>query len=129
MGACPPPDPRLHANPNPKGTLIVNARSTPDRATAQRLTREQAGDLLLRYPRVSDAEARLILGFLRHGRHLDVGMLTADETLKPQLDSFMRDHGKHLRVSFGEGSAVVAAIAGFLILCWLVWEVVKPGSL
>ena len=93
------------------------------------LTREQAADLLFRYPRVSEAEARLILGFLRNGRHLDVGMVTGDERLRPQLDSFMDDHGKHLRVGFGEATAVIAAIAGFLLACWFVWETVKPGSI
>ena len=85
---------------------------------APMLTREQVADLLSRYPRVSDAEARLILRFLRSGRHLDVGMLTGDEQLKPQLDLFM-----------AETAAVVATIAGFLVACWLVWEAIKPGAL
>ena len=93
------------------------------------LTREQASDLLVRYPRVSEDEAKLILTFLRKGRHLDVGMLTADDSLKRQLDSFTADHAKQLRVSVGEASAVVAAIAGFLALCWLVWEMIKPAAL
>jgi hypothetical protein len=96
---------------------------------APMLTREQVADLLCRYPRVSDAEARLILRFLRSGRHLDVGMLTGDEALKPQLDLFMDDHGRHLRVGAGETAAVVASIAGFLVACLLVWEAIKPGAL
>ena len=33
------------------------------------------------------------------------------------------------RVGVGEASALVAAIAGFLALCWLVWEAVKPATL
>jgi hypothetical protein len=93
------------------------------------LTREQAADLLARYPHVSDAEAKLILTFLRKGRHLDLGILTADQTLKPQLDSFTADHAKELRVGIGEASAVAAAILGLLGLCWLVWEAVKPAAL
>src|SRR3954447_16506620 len=92
------------------------------------LTRDQAADLLYRYPHVSEAEAKAILTFLRKGCHLDVGMLTADDRLKPQLDSFMEEHGKHLRVGFGETAALIAGILGFLALCWLVWEAVKPGS-
>lgn len=106
----------------------MNARTNREEVRAIRLTRQQAGDLLSRYPHVSDAETKLILTFLRTGRHLDVGMLTADEKLKPKLDSFMFDHGKHLRVGFGEGAAVIAAIAGFLVLCWLIWEAIKPGA-
>ena len=107
----------------------MNAYSRPEVEPPARLTRGQAADLLERYPRVSDAEARLIVDFLRKGRHLDVCIITADEALKPQLDSFMADHSKHFRIGLGEGSAVVAAIAAFLTVCWLVWEAVKPAAL
>lgn len=91
------------------------------------IARDQVAGLLVRYPRVSDAEVRLILDFLRTGRHLDVGLLCGDDALQPQLDSFMDDHGKHLRVSVVEGAAVIATIAGLLVACWFVWEAVKPG--
>ena len=101
----------------------------PDNSAAPQLSREQAADLITRYPHVSEREARLILAFLRKGRHLDVGIITADEALKLQLDRFMADHSKHFRIGFGEGSAVVAAIAAFLAVCWLVWEAVKPAAL
>lgn len=104
----------------------MNAHNPHSSAGALSLTREQAADLLCRYPHVSDAEAKLILTFLRKGRHLDVGMLTADAELKPQLDRFMDDHKKHFRVGFGEGTVVVAAILGFLVICFLVWEAVGP---
>lgn len=93
------------------------------------LTREQVSDLLARYPHVSDSEAKAILTFLRKGRHLDVGIVTADEALKPQLDSFMADHRKDLGLGIGEATAVVAGIAGFLVFCSLLWELVKPASL
>ena len=92
-----------------------------------RLNRNEARELLVRYPKVSNAEARLIVDFLRNGRHFDVGMLTADEKLKPQLDSFMADHKKELQLGIGEGATVVGAIGAFLGLCWLLWEVVRPG--
>lgn len=92
-------------------------------------TREEMYGLISRYPDISNDEAKLILTFLRKGRHLDVGMIAGDEALKLHLDSFIADHGKELRVGFWEGSAVIAAIAGFLILCWLAWEAIKPAAL
>ena len=95
--------------------------------SAFHLSREQVADLIVRYPQLSEAEAKLILAFLRKGRHLDVGMLTADERLKPQLDSFMADHARHFRVSPFEGSVLVGAILAFLAICWLVWEAAKPA--
>jgi hypothetical protein len=107
----------------------MNAYTRHEEARALRLTRQQVADLLYRYPRVSDTEAKLILTFLRDGRHLDIGMLTADESLRPHLDRFMGDHASHFRVSMGEGAAVVAAIVGFLMICWLLWEIVKPVAI
>jgi len=107
----------------------MNAHTSRDEARALRLDRQQAADLISRYPHVSQSEAKLIVDFLRTGRHLDVGMLTADDRLKPQLDSFMHDHRRDLRVGFGEGAAVVGGIAAFLLACWLAWEAVKPGVL
>jgi hypothetical protein len=107
--------------------MTIETRPAPE--SAQRLTRDEVADLLQRYPHVSDGEAKAILGFLRKGRQLDVGLLTADDRLKPQLDSFMTDHRKDLRVGVGETAGVVAAIAGFLVACWLVWEAVKPAAL
>lgn len=107
----------------------MNAHHPHEKGRASRLTREQAANLLYRYPNVSEAEANAILNFLRKGRHLDVGILTADEQLKPQLDSFMSDHAKQFRVGVVEGSAVVAAIAGFLAICWLIWKTVEPAAL
>jgi hypothetical protein len=95
--------------------------------SAVALTREEVAELLIRYPQVSGAEAKLILTFLRKGRHLDVGMLTSDEQLKPHLDRFTADHAHHFRLSVGEASTVVAAIAGFLVICWLVWEAIRPA--
>ncbi len=103
----------------------MNARTID----ASQLTRDQVAGLLYRYPHVSEREAKLIIDFLRRGRQLDVGILTADEKLKPQLDIFVKDHATHFRVSFREASAVTAAIAGFFAVCWLIWEALKPAAL
>ena len=107
----------------------MTVQNHPDRGQAAILSREAASDLLERYPRVSADEAKLLVHFLRKGRHLDVGILTGDEKLKPHLDMFMADHARHFRVGVGETSAAVAAIAAFLAMCWVVWETIKPAAL
>jgi hypothetical protein len=89
---------------------------------ALRADRERVADLLSRYPRVTGDESAEILGFLRTGRHLDVGLLTSNEALKPKLDAFMEDHKSHFQVKWGEGALVVAAIAALIVIFWLVWE-------
>lgn len=106
----------------------MNTPTRHDLAPARTLSRDEVADLLSRYPRVSDAEAKLILAFLRKGRHLDVGMLTGDVAMKPHLDRFMADNGKHFRVGLFEGTAVVAAIIGFLVSFWLIWEVARAAG-
>ena len=105
----------------------MNTHASNPAASAASLSREAVAELLIRYPRVSGEEARLILTFLRKGRHLDVGMLTGDETLRPHLDRFTADHARHFRLGVGEAATVVGAILAFLVICWLVWEAARPA--
>ena len=93
------------------------------------ITRERVAALLGRYPDVSKDENRAILEFLKNGRHLEIGLLTSDEKLRPRLDAFMKDHKRHFRVSFGEAAAIIAMIAAFLLAAWLFWVLVGPSSL
>jgi hypothetical protein len=83
---------------------------------------ERVARLLARYPDLSKNENREILEFMKTGRHLDIGLLTSDEKLRPNLDAFMEDHKRHFQVSFRETTAVVVLIAAFLFAAWLFWE-------
>lgn len=96
--------------------------STHHDARAVRLRRDDVAELLSRYPRVSGEEAEQILAFLRKGRHLDVGLLTANDLLRPKLDAFMGDHKSHFAVKWTECAAVIAGIITFLVFLWLAWE-------
>ncbi|MFL6776251.1 MAG: hypothetical protein ACJ8FN_07620 [Sphingomicrobium sp.] len=97
--------------------------STHEEIRAARLNSEEVADLLSRYPRVSDNEAGQILAFLRRGRHLDVGLLTSNDRLRPKLDAFMHDHKSHFRLKWSEGVAVSAGIVTLLLFLFLAWEV------
>ena len=88
---------------------------------------ERVAKLLARYPDLSKNENREILEFMKTGRHLDIGLLTSNEKLRPNLDAFMEVHKRHFQVSFGEAIAVVVLIAAFLVVCWLFWELIGPG--
>jgi hypothetical protein len=83
---------------------------------------ERVARLLARYPDLSKNENREILEFMKTGRHLDIGLLTSDEKLRPNLDAFMEDHKRHFQVSIREATAVVVLIAAFLFAAWLFWE-------
>ena len=88
---------------------------------------ERVARLLARYPDVSKDENGEISNFMKTGRHLDIGLLTSNEKLRPNLDAFIEDHRKHFRVSVREATAVVILITAFLFLCWLLWELARAG--
>lgn len=90
--------------------------------------RERASELLARYPRVSEEEVREILQFIRTGRHLDIGLLSSDDRLRPNLDTFMKDHKADLRVHWREGAAVVGGILVLLITAWLIWAALAEAA-
>ena len=110
--------------------IIVTAyTSHVEEIRTLRSSRERVGNLLNRYPDVTDKDREEILTFIKEGRHVDIGLLTADEKLRPRLDAFMADHQRHFRLGTGEVIRALAVIAAILMACWLLWEVVRPASL
>jgi hypothetical protein len=95
-------------------------------ARALRSSRQQTAELLDRYPDISEAERAEIVSFMRTGRHIDIGLLTSNDALRPKIDAFMADHKKEMRLGSSEIVTVVAAVVAFLALCWLVWEAIAP---
>jgi hypothetical protein len=92
------------------------------RIAASGSKRERVADLVRRYPQITKEEAIEIIAFMRTGRHLDIGLLTSDEEIRPKLDAFMDDHKADFRVRWWESAAVIGTIAVFLMTFWLVWE-------
>lgn len=101
----------------------MNARTSHEEIKAMRTTRDRAASLLTRYPGLSKDESKEVLRFLKTARHLDVGLLSSDDSIRPRLDAFMDDHKKHLSVTAAEAGWAIGLILSFLALCWVVWEV------
>lgn len=93
-----------------------------EEARALRADRQHVAALIDRYPRLSEEETKEIITFLRTGRHLDVGMLTGDEALKPKLEAFMAEQKQHFRLKWTESLAVTAGIFGVPTAAWALWE-------
>jgi hypothetical protein len=105
----------------------MNAHANQEQIHASRTTLDRAAALLTRYPRTSQDESREILCFLKTARHLDIGLLSSNESIRPRLDAFMKDHKKQLGVTAGEAGWVIGLIAAFLLVCWLLWELGTAG--
>jgi hypothetical protein len=96
---------------------------------AERSTRERIASLLGRYPKVSEKHRREILAFLKEGRHLDIGLLTSNDNVRPQLDAFLEDHRRHFRVEPFEVVRMLAVVAATIMVFWLLWEILSPVPL
>jgi hypothetical protein len=90
--------------------------------------RERASELLSRYPRISKEETAEILRFIRTGRHLDIGLLSSDDRLRPKFDSFVNDHKADLRANWREGAPVIGGILVVLITAWLIWATLAEAA-
>ena len=108
--------------------MTVNT-SHLEEVRAYRSTRQRVADMLRRYPRVSDRERQEILGFIRHGRHLDIGLLTSDDTLRPRLDAFVEDHKHHLQLGVADIARLVVVLAAAVLVCVLIWDLALPPSI
>lgn len=100
----------------------MNIHHKREEVRALRSTRERVAQLLSRYPRIARHEIDEILTFLRTGRHLEIGLLTSNEGIRPQLDAFMQDHKNEFQLGWAEATVVVSAILAFLAILWFVWE-------
>ena len=94
-----------------------------------RSTRERIANLLKGYPHVSDKDRKEILQFMKEARHLEVGLLTANDSVRPQLDEFMKDHKRHFKVNITDLLRAGAVLGLVLMVCWLVWELFMPVSI
>ena len=91
--------------------------------------RDRVAGLLKQYPNVSDQDRREILSFMKEARHLEVGLLTSNDQVRPQLDRFMHDHKRHFSISVVDVVRLLAVFAAVVTVVWLLWEVMKPGAL
>jgi hypothetical protein len=91
-----------------------------------RSTRDRIAGLLSRYPHVSDKDRKEILEFMKEARHLEIGLLTANDNVRPQLDAFMEDHKRHFRLNVFDAIRAVTLVGAIVIVCWLLWELLMP---
>lgn len=83
---------------------------------------ERVAQLTARYPNVSASEAAEILQFVRTARYAEVGLLASDESLRRQLDHFIRNHKHELRWSMTDWAVAIGLLIAFLAVSWLLWS-------
>jgi len=96
-------------NSQPRG-LVPNGR------------RAYVEGLLARYPDVTRDEAADILHFIKKGSFLEVGLMSGDERLAPQIERFRADHADSFSLGVRDWASVALIVAGLLIVCALLWN-------
>jgi hypothetical protein len=97
--------------------------STPGRGQPMDRERmERVEQLLARYPGLTDPEIHEILLFLRKGKALEIGFLTSNEAIKPQLYRFRADHARDLTIGKRELAVVGLVMLILLAAVALLWN-------
>lgn len=87
---------------------------------AIRADRVRVASLLERYPRINDRERDEILSFFHTARSLDIGLLTANRSLQPNLDAFRAANRADFDMKLHPGTAVAIAIGSALAVLGLI---------
>jgi hypothetical protein len=87
--------------------------------TAEAHPRERMAQLIARYPDISGAEAAEIMRYLRSARYVEIARLTSDETVRSQLDLFIRNHKHEIQGSAFDWIAAIALAIAFIATLWL----------
>lgn len=81
--------------------------------------RERIVRLIAKYPHISGAEAAEIMRHLRNARYVEIARLTSDESVRSQLDHFIRNHKHEIQGSAFDWIAAIALAIGFIATLWL----------
>jgi hypothetical protein len=87
---------------------------------AIRADRIRVASLLDRYPRINAHETDEILTFLHTARNLDIGLLTANRGIQPNLDAFMAANRAEFDLKLHPGTAIAMAIGSALAVLGLI---------
>jgi hypothetical protein len=80
---------------------------------------EHMAGLLRRYPGLAEADRAELLHFLRTGRQIEIGMVSARDGVSERLAAFRRDHRADFRLGLVQILGFVALIVGPLaVLAW-----------
>lgn len=97
----------------------VHTSSKLDPAFSEPSRRAHIEELLRVYPHTSEAETAEILAFLRYGKHMDVGLVSASEEFEQKVALIRRENQALFRVSPVEGAAFALLI--ILPLAAIIW--------
>jgi hypothetical protein len=85
---------------------------------------ERAEDILRRYPAISTDETHELVKFLKHGKILEIGRVTAIPELRDSVEAFRREHRRAFALGFRDylKFTIFFAVPAGLVF-WLIWAI------
>jgi hypothetical protein len=81
--------------------------------------RDEAVELVGRYPNLSEIELARLINSYRELSALDMALMLSDESLAPKLDRFSSDHRSKIRTPFRQYAALVGyAVVAVIAVAW-----------
>jgi hypothetical protein len=85
------------------------------------IARDEARELVSRYPKLSQIELARLINLYRDLSALDMALMLSDEELAANLDRFSSDHRSKIRAPFRHYAALVGyAMVGLVVIAWAV---------
>ena len=80
---------------------------------------DRMAELFRQYPEIDDTAKAELLLFLRRGRQIEIGMVSAREGMAERMSRFRHDHGEHFRLRPYQVIGFILLIVGPLTaLAW-----------
>ena len=83
---------------------------------------DRVRSLIARYPDISKSQAAEVLKFVKYARYVEMQLLAADESIRRQLEIFLRVHKRQLGYSAVDIVSFLALAIAFITFCWLLWH-------
>jgi hypothetical protein len=102
-------------------SFSAKALSSEQPQPAAPIAREEACELVRRYPNLSEIELARLINLYRDLSALDMALMLSDEQLAPNMDRFSSDHRSEVRTPFRHYAALVGyALVGLIVVAWAV---------
>jgi hypothetical protein len=86
------------------------------------IVRQEAAELIDRYPNLSEIELARLVSLYRKFSALDAALIISDEQLGPKLDRFFADHRSKVRVPFRQYAGLIGYVV--LTIAAVAWAVI-----
>ena len=97
----------------------ANALAVQSPQAERERRREEACELIARYPSLSETELALLINLYRGFSALDMAMVISNDELAPNLDRFSTEHRSKLRTPIRQYAAlVIYAVLTVVALGW-----------